>query len=509
ALLASGRLPWWSAPDLQMTLLRPLASALGAFDFQVLDGARHPARMHAHSLLIWMLLLCGVALVLPELLPLPAAGLALLLYSCEDAAILPVTWIANRSELIANACVVFALYCQLRGLRVASLALVALALLAGEHALPALGYLAAFELARGFRWQRLAPLCALVVSYFAGRAALGWAASGLTMYIDPIATPRRFLSAASDRLPLLFGDVVFGIASDWFPGGPPRGELFGLPLVPKAVDWPSLQLGLGWLACALVIGTLLALRGRGPVFWLLLAAALSLVPMCAATPMGRLTLPAALGVHAAFGAGLWALARRSRTAAAALGCVLLWVHGVSAGLRSHREPELYVRMARSEEQWGALAHLDVGGREVILISAGYSTHWVMPYVRHLHGLPPLTGSHTLSAAYLSEHELVRSGERSLEIRLPGRPRGGTFSGSVYRAEDRPFFAGQRIITPRFSVEILAADGGEPVWMRFTFPNSLDWDGYRFVYPFRQGVLRLTLPPIGGRLMLPPPAFPPT
>jgi hypothetical protein len=42
ALLEAGRLPWWSDPKLQLSVLRPLSSALSYFDFSVLGMARAP-----------------------------------------------------------------------------------------------------------------------------------------------------------------------------------------------------------------------------------------------------------------------------------------------------------------------------------------------------------------------------------------------------------------------------------------------------------------------------------
>jgi hypothetical protein len=64
-----------------------------------------------------------------------------------------------------------------------------------------------------------------------------------------------------------------------------------------------------------------------------------------------------------------------------------------------------------------------------------------------------------------------------------------------------------LATPGFDVRVIAADGGEPTWLRFSFPRSLDDDAYRFVYPFPKGVARISLPAPGQQLTLPPPAMP--
>jgi hypothetical protein len=71
----------------------------------------------------------------------------------------------------------------------------------------------------------------------------------------------------------------------------------------------------------------------------------------------------------------------------------------------------------------------------------------------------------------------------------------------------PFHAGERIVTPNFEVTILAADGGEPTWLRFGFPASLDSDRYLFLHAGPQGFSPLSIPPVGSRVTLPPAIWP--
>jgi hypothetical protein len=59
-LMAHGRLPWWSDPQLQLSVLRPLSSALTWFDYAQhgVDSRAH----HLHSFAWWALLCVAAAL---------------------------------------------------------------------------------------------------------------------------------------------------------------------------------------------------------------------------------------------------------------------------------------------------------------------------------------------------------------------------------------------------------------------------------------------------------------
>lgn len=534
ALQKSGRLPWWIASDLRMALFRPLSSALGYVDYAWFDSARHPARMHLHSLVWWLSLVTGVACLLPLLLPLPAAALGTLLYALEDSHILPVTWIANRSELVANAFVVWAAYLRVLGsrrgdprlLHAGAYALVAFSLLAGEHSIPALAYLAAFELCRcrpqlRSQLRALLPLALLIASLLIVRRLGGYGAAGLGMYVEPTEQPLRYLANCVQRLPLLFGDVVFGIAADWYPAGPPPDKwLAALPFVTAPSRWPSFQVVTGWIAFAGVAAILIALHARKQpelraVFWLLLAAAASILPMCASVAMGRLTLPAAFGVDAAWAYFATELARRAFTqrsvahwiGAGVVGAIVLGTHTVGAARRAWYEPKALAWLSQAEPAWVRLDGLDVADRNVMVLTSGCAAQWVIPFVRHHSGLPMPASSTPLSAAFLSTHELIRTATDAIELRLPARPSVATFTDSVYRSADHPFRTGDRVRTPNFDVHVLAAEGGEPTWLRFQFPKSVDDASYVFLYAGPQGFAPLALPPVGGRTTLRPAAWP--
>ena len=95
----------------------------------------------------------------------------------------------------------------------------------------------------------------------------------------------------------------------------------------------------------------------------------------------------------------------------------------------------------------------------------------------------------------------------LEIFLPRHIAYSRFLTSVYRHEDLPFRSGDRFSCARFDVEVLEAHDGEPNHLRFSFHAPLDDARYVFLYPASSGMIRLTMPPVGGRFRLPPPAWP--
>jgi hypothetical protein len=542
ALLGTGRLPWWTAANIHLAVLRPLSSALLYFDYRVLDGPHHPGRLHLHSWLWWLILMAAVASLLGSVLPLPSAALGVLIYALDDAHVLPVTWTANRSELIAIALVIWGLTAHvaarkrgLRARRLLALALVALGLLAGEHAVGPLAYFVAFELVAGEgnmrqRLSALLPLAALVVVYLTLRSSLGYGLAGSSFYIDPLAEPLRYASACAKRLPLLLGDLAFEFAAEWQYWEPPwRHALLELHWLPPS--WVTLerlqqiQRALGVLAAALALVATWRLcrapaaQPRRAVGWLLLGGLLALLPMCGALPMGRLTLAAAVGFDAALGWLLWRLfglvvgnGMLITRVGAALGATLLVsLHVVYASARSLREVSYYAVRSRLEEQWVLHAELpdaELAGKNVIVVSsADWASQFFLPFVRHLHGRTMPASSEVLSAASDAPHQLLRVAPRVLDLRLTPTPSGNSFSNSAYRSESAKFRAGEWYPGPRFNVAIVATSDGQPSHIRFVFPAALDDARYVFLYPTTAGLVRLQLPRVGEQLSLPAPAWP--
>lgn len=543
ALLDSGRLPWWSAPNLHLAVFRPVSSLLVHADYAWLGGSHHPEWLHLHSMAWWLVLLAAVAQLYRRLLPLPVAALALAIYAADDAHVYPVVWIANRSELVSVGLVSWALCAHLAAntaqrparLRAIALLLVALALLAGEHAVAPLCYLFSFELLSestswSTRWQRIAPYFAITAGYVFWRASLGYGVAGSGFYVDPIAEPVRYFDATLTRLPLLAGDLVFGIAAEWWYWGLPW-QLDGLTeagLVPAQWIVPEelarLQVGIGAAAliCCLGVGTYylrFGNRGQRTYSALLLGAVVSFVPLAGTASMTRLTVAPAIAFDAVVAYVLWSLfnevTKRSqplrRLTSAVLTIAIVAIHGARAMWFSYHGATYLTNSSHLEYGWTTSAdfgNADVTKRHVFIVSArDQTTQYLMPFVLYAAGLPvPLT-THLLSPAGQNSHVLTRVDANVLDIQYPEPIKDKAFVPMVYREAGSDFFPGQRFGNPLFDVEVKSVRGGQPRHLRFTFQDSLDDMSYLFVYPTADGIQELELPALGRSRRLDAPSWP--
>ena len=551
-LMAHGRLPWWSDEDLQLSVLRPLSSALtwGDYRFYGVDSQKH----HLHSFVWWALLVMAAAGLFHALLPLPAALTASALFVLEEGHNLPVAWAANRNELVALSLATLALWAYVRAQlgpgsapRWLAPLLLALAFAGGEHALPLVAYFVGYELfAAQDGWaqraRRLAPIGAVALGYLGLRAALGHGIAGSGFYVSPFGTPLRFAGELAWRLPLLLGDGVLGLGAEWYMTGPPYArDVLSLGLLPKGAvplpQWQPIQLGLAiavTLAVAVALSSRRAMAGLGAALggggavgdgggaglarFFLGSAVLALVPACAALPMSRLTLPAALGLDALLGAVLvWAATAlvRARGARRMLAVLLLssvvLVHGVHAGRRAYLDARYFRMRSVLDAYWAEHAELDdarVGEQRVLVIAArDWVSHFVVPFARHAIGLHMPRSVHLLSGSTANPHELSRSAPDALELRVLGHPQPGSFLGSVYRPLTSPMRPGDVVALPSMRVTVLATSGGQPTHMRFSFGAPLDPARDVLLYSFESGMRQVALPRIGDKRRLPVPADP--
>jgi hypothetical protein len=187
------------------------------------------------------------------------------------------------------------------------------------------------------------------------------------------------------------------------------------------------------------------------------------------------------------------------------------LHVVFAAARARHEARYYAVRAYSEELWVLRAELPVAqlaDKHVIIISApDWAAQYGLPYVRHLHGLEMPASSEVLSAATGSPHEVSRVAPNILDLRFQRSNTESAFSNSVYRHSSASFRVGDVLPCARFLVRVLATDAGEPTWLRFEFPASVDDARYVFLYSTPHGLIRMTPPWIGRSLQLPAPVWP--
>lgn len=214
ALVDAGVFPWWTGPEARLAFMRPLASATHALDHAVWPES--PTAALVHNVLWYALALVAVWAFYRRFVDVRwLAVLAFLVYALDDARGPPVSWIANRNAIIALALAIPVLLAHDRWRRrgwspgrFVALALLAVALLAGESAVGIGAYLFAHAvfIDRGPWRDRVAallPYLGIVVLWRIVYVALGYGVSGSGIYIDPGADPLGFAAAAAIRLPLL------------------------------------------------------------------------------------------------------------------------------------------------------------------------------------------------------------------------------------------------------------------------------------------------------------------
>jgi hypothetical protein len=535
--LDAGTFPWWSAPDLRLSMMRPLAALLVHADL-ALFGDR-VALHHAHSLAWWVLLMLAAALLLRSVLPAGTAAFALLIFALEEGHNLPVTWLANRSALAALAFGVLGVWLHLIGRRdgvrwavPASAASFAVALGFGEWGFPVLGYVVAYEWLRtdqpaARRLRALLPAALLGLGFVALRAWLGYGVRGSGIYLDPVDEPAQFLGAAGERIPIFFGDLFFGISAEWWVlGSPWRDSLLRLGLFTpeqwlKLPGWQFWHVAIG-VGAMLTSATLLQwglcrrpAAERGALSWLLLGGFLSLLPMVASFPTSRLVLPAALAVAAAL-AGLCrelggrVLAPSRHVPLATLGsATLLAAVGYVQLYRPIPEARTYIgtlgHLYDSAREWVLHAELDprtlAEADVVVLAVAEQPSGFWAPLIRRYHGLPTPRSWRTLSAAPHA-HDLARPADNVLELTALG---GGFAAGELeklYRTPRAPLPLGHTVRMAGMTVQVVEVVAGEARRIRVTFDRSLDDPGLVFLASTPVGLSRAPIPEVGGVRRLP-------
>lgn len=533
ALLDAGRLPWWSSPNLQLSVFRPLASLLVHFDYSMLDGAHHPARLHVHTVFWWCVLLFGVAALMAAVLPLPIAALSTLLYAVDDGFIVPFAWVANRSQIIALAFVVWAMCFHVRAQhsgswrdRGATAILIALGLCAGEHALAPLAYVVAATAyapgSFGARVRRLLPLLVLVAVYVLARAAMGYGIAGSGFYIDPVAEPVRYLLAFRVRVAVLLADLVFSIPSEWSQGAPLPGYLQrALSLTAFAQQSQLNAAPVGVVAAILTCGLLLWLRtsrageGRRAIEWLVVGAFISLLPVGGVIAAGRMTPAPAIGFDALMAYLLWrsisiavrASKRWARVAAAVVAIVVSTLALVVPARRSHDGAHYMNGLTNAERRWVEEADFGVKslmGRHVLIVSAlDLASQLALPYILHAAGRAMPATARLLSPRGDEPQVLTRVGPRSFELAFAQHSSLPQFVGSVYRSDADSMHPGDRFIGTHFEVSVLETRLGQPTRVRFDFSTSLDNESLVFMVAGEKRLSRLKMPGIWEHVVIAP------
>lgn len=541
-LIDSGHFPWWSDPGVHLAMLRPLCSALIAFDFATFG--LQPRYFYLHSFAWWAALVIAAALVLGRMLPKPIAALAVLLFAIEEGHSLPVGWLANRSTLVATAFAFFALHAHVRfrqsgsvRARIASILLCMLAVSAGEYSFSAFAYFAAYELffTNGpDKWRRralgLLPCGLVAVAYLMVRSALGYGIAASGFYLSPTAAPLTFVAALAWRVPVLVAELAFGIPADWYTSGSPWRErillldLFSPQAWAAMPGWPAWHVILGVCSLLAVFASLWRFRAvfgfalARPLLCLACGALLSLAPVSGGMVSARLTVAGSLGFDAAIAALLFAsfIGVRARPSFfGRMGCllacaVLLWMHVGTAAARSRWEAQWIRHRSYVESHWVLAAEIDealIAKQQVLVVSAqDLATAWYLPYIRNM-ARRPMPRSYLLLSGASQPHDLHRLADNVLELVVLTRNVELMATGSNYRPADKPFHPGDTVMFAGIRAQVQRVLFGQPQSVRFTFPASVDDPRYLFLFSTQRGLRKLTMPAVGERLRLMRPVYP--
>lgn len=500
ALKELGLITWWSADDLAIGFLRPLSALT-----HVLDGvlwAESAPLQHAHSLLWAGLAVFAVGVLLRRALPAhpAAAGLAALLFACEDAHALPVAWIANRNALVALAFGAAAVAVHIDWRRRGGLhralgapALLALALAGGESGVGAAAYILAFQLTAdtgpwGRRLAGVAPAAGLVLAWRLVYDHLGYGAHGSGLYIDPGADPLAFAQAVAERAPILS-------LAQWT-----SAPVDGVALLP-----PTLSLGV--TAAGLVVTAGVAallwplLRDRADARFLALGSLAALLGPCATFPMDRLLTFSGVGAAGLLGLLAVDLATGWRRLPA-LG-LAVW-HGPVAGLalaiRVLGGPVFGHMFAEGEA--GAPRDAALAEQTLVFLTGTEFATVYTPTIRRVRGDAPAPERVHLLTSQLQANELLREDAHTLVI----APDDGFLAVPLtwlMRTPGQPFTVGQTVARVDFTAEIRATrPDGRPAVVAFRFVEPLEHPRLRFMVATARGFELWTPPPVGGRLHLP-------
>lgn len=510
--IAHGPFPWYTLPEMKARFFRPLSSALSVADHAVFG--RHLIWWHLHSVLWYLLLIAACQRVFRRTLPGPVAVLALVLFTVDDVHWFPTVWLANRNALVAVSCALWGFVAHLRwredgwrpGLPL-SLAGYAAGLCGGEAALGVLAYVPAYELlgASG-RWpsrlRGFLPAAMVAICYLGIYKALGYGSFGSGSYIDPVAEPLSYLAHAPSRIMQLIAGQLLGFPIDL--------SVFMLWLRP--VDTVA-----GIAACV-VAGILLyrmwpriEAREQRALRWMIPGALLSLLPVAATFPTGRLLLSASLGgsvVVACILADWWRNRRvlRGRRWTAVIAGLLIAVHLVLAPIGWIAQSGVIIGVNRKVVQAALAAEMkdeSDGWACVVLTGPDPLVSVYTPIIRLVNRGRPLSMDYSwlvLSQAPYA-HRITRRAANCLEMEVVDGSMLGTEFERLFRSARFPLRAGQRVEVAHCAITVIEEGVDGPTKILAEFDRPLDDPSLQFL-EWKDGCLRKAqIPEVGESRLL--------
>jgi hypothetical protein len=500
-------LPWWTDPEFVVLFLRPLSSALIAFEAVVFGPGALAG--HVTSFLCFAAASAIAAAIHGLLLPQARARWATLLYVLAGAHAMTTAWIAARHALLGAVFGLLAVYCVLRDQRrpfpqgryLAAVSL-SVGLLASESTLSAAALIFVSEwLGRSdalwARVRRAAPSFGVCVVYLAFYVASGFGTRLTNGYTSPLEAPLTFGAELMVRVPVLLAESFAGIPSLLW------------AVAPELRSSLAVLGGVAFVSVALVLRSVRGALGAASreSVWLLAGSVASLLPVVATILGGRvlaIPLVASTALVAPFVEGggralLASLHGPRRAALRSFSYALIGLHlGLSPLLRFAIPLELG-RVGRAELALPARATIDCADDTRVLLVNGAD-----PGVGMYGSAAFLIGSswrpkswHVLSMAP-HDLELVVEDERSFTLSVIGDQRRSHVLEALYRPSRNAVRTGDRVELDAFRVEVLDTKRDAVTAARFTLPVPLVVPGLCWLV-WRDGALRSTPGPgVGER-----------
>jgi len=524
--IEKGFIPWWTLESVKLDFWRPVSALTHWLDYQLWPNS--PFAMHMHSLL-WL----GIATIMvtlfyqriigQQLISAPwVAGLAAILYTIDDAHAIPVSWLANRNVLIAlffGAAAVI-LHDRWRRDRSPSAAFLAslclgVALLAREEAITICGYLFAYALFLDQDlWQKRAasmvPYALVVAVWRIIYRTTGHGVCGLAWYIDPLLSPRQFISNLPIRATkLLLGQFAL-VKTD---------SLGTTIMSPWAVAFL-----IGFFLIALVY----LWRDRLARFWFT-GMMLAVIPVCTSLPNERMLFFIGLGAMGLLSQFFFTLKNSlkpvtgsSRNAFAqnasgsafrhattyvrhamvyVLCFILIIIHLVLAPLLWPLKIYGFSAWSRNIQHSIETAPLDdtISHKTVVVVNAMGFYSIYLPIIRTLKGqsVPQYIRSLASDLGFTVPIRISRSDERILTL----EPEGGFF-GTFFRDRSHPLFVGSRVVLPGMTAEVMKLNQeGWPQEVRYRFSSPLEDPSLVWLQIQNNASVPFMLPAIGETLVL--------
>jgi len=490
AEIASGALPWWTAPRLHVHLVRPVTSALLALDERLFGDAA--PLWHLHTLLWWSALLLIVAALLRRVLRGATGTLALLIFTIVPGHASDYGWLSSRHMLVAAVPAVAALLAHVRareegwstGRWLGPVAL-ALGLACSEAALGVAALWVAYEAlgpeVLGSRRQRLAsaaPPVLMAMAYLVAYRLAGGGMGDNDIYVTPLPDPSRFALAVAERLPMLLGDSLLGVPAELAMGAG------SWPLVAVGVAAVALT-GLLWRASSALVPR----EERAALRWLVPGAVLAVAGTCGGIPSGRALLIANLGFSVLLAVLIrrgWDRGAASLTWRLAAG-LLAFIHLAFAPVGSLATVAAAARMARQSTAVARALPADTrpATRVFILAASDPMVNVYAPANLRAEGGGGLTCIARLASAK-ADYRVTRLDATTLAIEPVGRPLLRTTFETLYRARALRMQAGDEVTQCGARVRVAAVEDGSPTRLEVRFDLPLDdpglatvaWDGDR-------------------------------